>query len=75
MGNSRTGLSMAARATPVRGPAEMDKALHLLAAKYPEYTSLPMPEPGALCTFRVAPMVISVFDYAEGFGHADLVVA
>lgn len=70
-----TGLSMAARAALVKEPAEITKALRLLGAKYPEYASLPMPEPDAICVFRVAPMVISVLDYAKGFGHADLVNA
>lgn len=70
-----TGLSMAARAAPVRDPAEMTRAMQLLAAKYPEYASLPMPEPDSICVFRVMPIVISVLDYAKGFGHADLVEA
>jgi nitroimidazol reductase NimA-like FMN-containing flavoprotein (pyridoxamine 5'-phosphate oxidase superfamily) len=70
-----TGLSMAARAAPVRDPAESAKALQLIAEKYPEYTALPMPEPDAMWAFRVIPVVISVLDYTKGFGHADLVAA
>lgn len=67
-----TGLSMAARAVPVKDPDEINKALRLLATKYPEYASLPAPGPEAICPFRVMPTVISVLDHT-GFGHTDLV--
>lgn len=70
-----TGLSMAAHAQRVVGPAEAEKALRLLMAKYPEQTSLPvqMPTPSDVAIFRVTPKVISVLDYSKGFGHTDLV--
>ena len=71
-----TGLSMAARAQPVTDPAEAEKVLRLLMAKYPEQTSaaLPtMPKPSDVCIFRVTPTVISVLDYTKGFAHTDLV--
>ena len=70
-----TGLSMAARARPVTDRAEAQKALDLLMRKYPPQGSLPlpMPKPEDVRIFRVAPAVISVLDYTEGFGHTDLV--
>ena len=70
-----TGLSMAARAQAVDDPAEAEKALHLLFARYPEQNSLPlpMPSPKDVRIFRVTPTVISVLDYTKGFGHTDLV--
>jgi nitroimidazol reductase NimA-like FMN-containing flavoprotein (pyridoxamine 5'-phosphate oxidase superfamily) len=70
-----TGLSMAAHAQLVVDPAEADKALRLLMAKYPQQNSLPLPMPTAadVRIFRVTPMVISVLDYSQGFGHIDLV--
>lgn len=68
-----TGLSMAARAQPVTDPGELSKAMALLGASYPEYASFPMPKPEEILVFRVVPMVISVLDYAKGFGHSDLV--
>ena len=68
------GLSMAARAAPVSDPAEAAKAMRLLAAKYPEYTALPQPDPSEIRWFRVTPVVISVLDYTKGFAHTDLVV-
>jgi PPOX class probable F420-dependent enzyme len=70
-----TGLSMAAHAHVVDDPAEGEKALRLLMQKYPPQESLPllMPTPADVCIFRVTPTVISVLDYAKGFGHTDLV--
>ena len=71
-----TGLSMAARATLVRDRSEAERILALLPGKYPEQaTPLPMPMPTAeqVRIFRVDPVVISVLDYRQGFGHTDLV--
>lgn len=69
------GLSMAAHAQAVTDPDEAEKALRLLMQKYPEQDALPlpMPAPEDVRIFRVAPVVISVLDYARGFGHTDLV--
>jgi PPOX class probable F420-dependent enzyme len=70
-----TGLSMAAQAQAVDDPAEADKALRLLFARYPEQKSLPlpMPSPKDVRIFRLTPTVISLLDYSKGFGHTDLV--
>lgn len=71
-----TGLSLAAHAQLVTDRDEAIKVLQLLPGKYPEQTSdlpLPMPTPEDVAIFRVTPTVISVLDYAKGFGHTDLV--
>ncbi|MGE5321103.1 MAG: pyridoxamine 5'-phosphate oxidase family protein [Hyphomicrobiaceae bacterium] len=70
-----TGLSMAAHAQAVVDPDEANKVLRMLPLKYPEQASLPvqMPTPEDVRIFRVTPMLISVLDYAKGFGHTDLV--
>lgn len=71
-----TGLSMAARAIPVLDLAEAGRIISLLPGKYPEQTvPLPMPMPTAeqVRIFRIEPVVISVLDYSQGFGHTDLV--
>jgi nitroimidazol reductase NimA-like FMN-containing flavoprotein (pyridoxamine 5'-phosphate oxidase superfamily) len=71
-----TGLSMAAHATPVTNRAEAEKVLRLMPQKYPEQAVPlpgPMPTPDEVRIFRVTPTVISVLDYAEAFGHTDLV--
>ena len=70
-----TGLSMAAHAYPVEDRAEAEKVLRMLPAKYPDSPPLPfeMPTPDQVRLFRVTPVVISVLDYAKGFGHTDIV--
>lgn len=73
---SITGLSMAARAEAVTDLAEVSRILAMMPLKYPEQTAplpLPMPGPEDVRIFRVTPTVISVLDYAKGFGHTDLV--
>jgi nitroimidazol reductase NimA-like FMN-containing flavoprotein (pyridoxamine 5'-phosphate oxidase superfamily) len=69
------GLSMAARARPVTDAGEAQRALALLMQRYPEQKALPlpMPKPEEVRIFRLTPIVISVLDYAKGFGHTDLV--
>jgi nitroimidazol reductase NimA-like FMN-containing flavoprotein (pyridoxamine 5'-phosphate oxidase superfamily) len=69
------GLSMAARAIPVTDRAEAEKVLGLMPRKYPDQKSLPvaMPTPDEVSLFRIEPSVVSVLDYTQGFGHADLI--
>ena len=71
-----TGLSMAARAQAVTDRAEAEKIIGMLPLKYPDAPPLPMEMPRAedVRIFRVTPVVISVLDYARGFGHTDLVM-
>ncbi len=70
-----TGLSMAAHAQLVSDRGEAARVLKLLPTKYPEQTELPvaMPTPEDVRIVRLTPVVISVLDYAKGFGHTDLV--
>ena len=70
-----TGLSMAAHAYPVEDRAEAEKVLRMLPAKYPDSPPVPMkmPTPDEVRLFRVTPVVISVLDYSQGFGHTDIV--
>jgi len=71
-----TGLSMAARAQAVVDRDEASRILGLFPLKYPENIAVPvpMPTPEDVKIFRVTPTVISVLDYAKGFGHTELVV-
>lgn len=69
-----TGLSMAAIAEPVHDPSEIAKAMNLLWRRYPEYAAFPKPKPDDILIVCVVPRVISVLDYAKGFGHTDLVM-
>ena len=68
-----TGLSMAAHAQAIVDPAEANKVLRMLPLKYPEQMPVPMPTPEDVRLFRVTPTVISVLDYAKGFGHTERV--
>ncbi len=70
-----TGLSMAARASPV---LDAERARRLIAErmpkKFPEYVGMASDaEFAAMELFEVVPKWVSVLDYARGFGHADLV--
>ena len=69
-----TGVSMAAHAQLIDDPAEAERILGLIIARYPEQrVSMPMPPPSSMRIFRVTPVVISVLDYSKGFAHTDLV--
>ena len=71
-----TGLSMAARAQPVLDLAEAARIIGMLPSRYPPQTvplPFPMPGPEQVRIMRVLPTVISLLDYTQGFGHADLV--
>jgi len=70
-----TGLSMAGHARAVENRAEAEKILAMMPSKYPDSPPLPMqmPNPDQIRLFAVTPTVISILDYAKGFGHTDLV--
>ena len=70
-----TGLSMAAHAQAVVDRDEANNVLRMLPLKYPENIAvpIPMPTPEEIRIVRVTPTVISVLDYAKGFGHTELV--
>jgi PPOX class probable F420-dependent enzyme len=70
-----TGLSMAAHAQRVMDEAEGKRVIALLFARYPDQqgVTFPVPAPADVALFKVTPTVVSVLDYALGFGHADLV--
>lgn len=69
------GLSMAARASPIRDIERIRRILTgLLPKKFPEYAGMMGEENLAeIEFFEVVPKVVSVLDYAQSFGHADLV--
>ncbi len=81
------GLSLAGHATEVTDPAEFDDVAKLRLKKFPEYAVLPSspshegallrisPQPPlvSIALLRIAPDIISVLDYAKGFGHSEVV--
>ena len=66
------GLSLAGQAVVVDDKAEVDHAYGLLLVRYPEYRVLPKPNRHEIAMVRVVPDIVSVVDYAKGYGHADL---
>lgn len=67
------GLSMAATAEFIADPVRAGEIFKMLIAKYPAAKDLPTPEFNTVRYVRLTPKVISVLDYAKGFGHADTV--
>jgi len=66
------GLSLGGHAMVVDDKAEVDHAYALLLARYPEYRVLPRPNRHEIAMVRITPEIVSVVDYAKGYGHADL---
>jgi general stress protein 26 len=67
------GLSMAARVQFVEDQGEIDHATEIQLQRYPEYKVMPRPDPAAVPMLRITPEIVSILDYAKGFGHTDLV--
>ena len=66
-------LSLAAHVAVVDDPAEIERAIAALLGRYPEYATMPRPDPAEVAILRVMPEIVSILDYARGFGHTDLV--
>ena len=81
------GLSLAGRAAEVKDQSEFDDIAKLRLKKYPEYAALssavrqesaslrisPQPPAQSIALLRIAPDLISVLDYSQGFGRSELV--
>jgi PPOX class probable F420-dependent enzyme len=67
------GISLAGTAAPVNDADELARVAALFLAKFPQLAAFPEQDRPSMAIFRVTPSVISVLDYAKGFGHTDLV--
>jgi nitroimidazol reductase NimA-like FMN-containing flavoprotein (pyridoxamine 5'-phosphate oxidase superfamily) len=67
------GLSLAGRAIVVDDPGEVEHAHALMLVRHPEQRVLPRPKPEEVALVRVMPELVSVVNYAQGYGHSDLV--
>lgn len=67
------GLSIAGTATEVTSSGERSAAAKLMMARFPEAAGLEQPGPPAIRLFKVRPLLVSILDYTQGFGHTDLV--
>ncbi|WP_300394895.1 pyridoxamine 5'-phosphate oxidase family protein [Henriciella sp.] len=67
------GLSLAGYADPMTSDEEINDIARLMLKRFPQIMKMELPEMGQALFFRITPTVISVLDYAKGFGHADTV--
>jgi general stress protein 26 len=68
------GLSMGGTAEVLTDSEEIQRVVALFKAKFPQIAALPVPEdPASLVFIKITPIVISVLDYTQGFGHTELV--
>jgi len=66
------GLSLGGHAEVLKGKREREHAYAVLLKKFPEMSGFPADDP-AIAFVRVRPIVISLLDYSQGFGHTELV--
>jgi Pyridoxamine 5'-phosphate oxidase len=81
------GLSLAGQASEVTDRSEFGDVALLRLKRFPEYAALPAPllqrdgarrispepPPSHVALLRIAPDIISILDYSQGFGHSELV--
>ena len=67
------GLSIGGTAVRVAEGPEFENVVRLMFKKFPQIPEYAMMENVELAIFRIDPVVISLLDYREGFGHCDLV--
>jgi general stress protein 26 len=67
------GLSFAGHASVVTDAAEHGRVLDLMLQRFPQMRDMEPPEPVETILVRVDPVVFSVLDYTQVFGHAELV--
>ncbi len=66
-------LSMGARAARVTDRVEMANVGRLMLKKFPQGADFGPEEADSIAIFAISPVVVSVLDYREGFGHTELV--
>jgi cytochrome c-type biogenesis protein CcmH/NrfF len=57
----------------VTDAAEHGRVLDLMLQRFPQMRDMEPPEPVETILVRVDPVVFSVLDYTQVFGHAELV--
>jgi len=72
--NQIKGLSMGGLAEIVTDPAEIRHAADCMITRFPQLAEWAESGQGSDAVFlKITPQVISILDYAKGFGHTDLV--
>lgn len=65
-------VSIAANADEVRDAKQRERAIDLLLKRHPARAKLPRPTHEHSAVMRVYPEVVTILDYSEGLGHADI---
>jgi general stress protein 26 len=68
------GLSIGGHASVVEDVDERTKAGQLMMNRYPQIVDYMPHRPGEAVFIRIDPVVITVLDYARGFGHSEHVM-
>ena len=65
-------LSIAAHASEVTNSDQRKKAVAYLLDRHPGLKKLKRPAPDHSAVMRAYPEIVTVLDYSQGFGHADV---
>jgi len=65
-------LSMAANADEVRDPKQREHAIDLIIKRHPQLAELGRPKLNHSAVMRAYPAILTILDYSQGFGHADV---
>jgi len=65
-------LSIAANASSVRDPAQRQRAIDLILARHPALAAIGRPDLNHSVVMRAYCSIVTILDYAQGFGHADV---
>jgi general stress protein 26 len=72
--NRIRALSMAAHAEVLRKRADIERAQAAIGARFPQLQAMGVADGYAGWAFlRIAPLLVSMLDYTQGFGHTELV--
>lgn len=65
-------LSIAANASDVRDPVQREQAIDLVLARHPALAALGRPNLTHSAVIRAYCSIVTILDYSQGFGHADV---
>ncbi len=69
--SSIRGLSMSGKALRVTDAAELGRVFELMVSKFPQIGQFVKADDVEMALYRVDPEVVSILDYAQGFGHTE----
>ena len=65
-------LSIAANASEVLDPKQWEHAIDLILARHPALAALGRPDLAHSAVIRAYSSIVTILDYSQGFGHADV---